>query len=140
MPVQKSNLGVTIILNVLIFNHNPTQWLLIPEERFFCVKILSVSLAILVCVGAVWAAVQVALSGDDSCKWPFIQKAKPLTLVCGERSNCLKLLLKILSLASCVSLLKAKFMLAYASYKRISRINFCLAPLFLSGCFCQAAL
>lgn len=56
--------------------------------------------------GGSLGGVQVALLGDDSCKWPFIQKAKPLTPVCGERSNYLKLLLKILSLASCVSLFK----------------------------------
>ena len=128
--------------NALLFNHNLTQWLLMPEERFFCMKIPSVSLNILVCVGAIWVAMLLgALPGDDSCKWPFIQKARLLTPVCREHSNYLKLPLKILPLPSCFSRLKTKFTLAGTIYKRISRINFCLAPFFFPpGCSCQAVL
>lgn len=66
-------------------------------------KILSMSLNTGVC----GVAVQVALLDNDSCTWSFILKAKLLPLVYREHSNYWKLLFKILSWTSSVSLLNS---------------------------------
>lgn len=57
-------------------------------------KIPSVSLNKLKCVWAIGVAVQVALLGGDSHKWPCLLKAKLLTPVGREQSSYLKSLSK----------------------------------------------
>lgn len=98
-------------------------------------NIFSTSVNRLELVWAIRVAVQVAPIGSDSRKGPFILKAKLLAPVCREHSNYLKLLFKILSLTSSVSLLKAKSIFACAIYKRISRINLYLVPFSFSWAF-----
>ena len=133
VPVKDFTRQCDSSINMLTFNHNPSQLLLISEECFFCTNILSMSLNRLECVWALRVAMQVALLGGDSCKWPLILKAKLLTLVCREHSNYLKLLFKILSMTPSVSLLKAKFMLAYTIFTEVFPELMCLVPFFFLG-------
>ena len=107
-----------------------------PEERFFCMKILSGSLNRRECVGALEGAVLVALSGNDSCKWPFLLKAKLLPPVGRETSKDLIPLSKTLSPTSYFCCSRLGSLVLGPLTKGFPYINFHLVFFWFFVCFC----